>query len=87
MHYLDIRLPENVDELIGCYMYLTAKLRALWIEYVNFVESPYTTNPSSLYKIVFSEMDFFEGLRIEVSAMLPERTLNNLRNLDDYSGW
>jgi len=87
MHNTNIRLPEDKDKLIGCYMYLSAKLKGLWEEYVSFVESPYTTDSSFLYRIVFSEMDFYEGMRIEVSEKLPESTLRRLRNLDDFSGW
>jgi len=87
MHFTQIELPTGRDELVGCYMYLTAKLRALWVEYVNFIETIYTQESSFLYRIVFSEMDFYEGLRLKVEAQLPKKLVNSLRKLDDYSGW
>tara|TARA_R110002096_G_scaffold29570_1_gene89158 strand:+ start:1475 stop:1681 length:207 start_codon:yes stop_codon:yes gene_type:complete len=68
-------------------MYLTAKIRALWIEYVNFVEKEVTFESSFLYRVVFSEMEFYEDLRVKVANRLPERTIKQLRGLDDYSSW
>ena len=85
--YYNIKLPEDIDQLIGCYMYPTAKIRALWVEYVSFVESTMTLEHTFLYRVVFSEMEFYEDLRIKVAYRLPERTLKNLRGLDDYSSW
>ena len=85
--YCNIKLPTDIDKLIGCYMYLTAKIRALWVEYVNFVESTMTLEHTFLYRVVFSEMEFYEDLRTKVSGQLPERRIKQLRGLDDYSGW
>ena len=85
--YCEIKLPTDTDKLIGCYMYLTAKIRALWVEYVNFVESAMTLEHTFLYRVVFSEMEFYEDLRIKVAYRLPERTIKQLRGLDDYSSW
>ena len=85
--HCDIKLPKDFDQLIGCYMYLTAKIRALWVEYVSFVEDAMSFESSFLYRIVFSEMEFYEDLRAKVANCLPERTIKRLRGLDDYSGW
>ena len=82
-----IRLPEDTERLIGCYMYLTAKIRALWVEYVSFVEEAVPFESSFLYRVVFSEMEFYEQLRASVASRLPESTIKRLRGLDDYSSW
>jgi hypothetical protein len=85
--YYEIKLPTDIDKLIGCYMYLTAKIRALWVEYVGFVETAMSFESTFLYRVVFSEMEFYEDLRVKVTDRLPERTVKQLRGLDDYSSW
>ena len=87
MHFTEVELPEDREELIGCYIYLTVKLRGLWVEYVSFVETPFTYSTGSLYRIVFYEMDFYEALRARVGDRLPRKVVSMLGGMDDYSNW
>ena len=87
MHFSDIKLPDDDKKLIDCYLFLTIKLRALWVEYVSYADSPIDSQHAFVYNILFYEMDFFESLRLRVQEKLPRDIIPRLRSLDDYSGW
>ncbi len=87
MHYSQIKLPKERDKLISCYIYLSARLRHLWIEYVSFAEDIDALTSPDVFQLLFSEMDFFEGLRARVAKRLPSEVTKILRNVNDYSGW
>lgn len=87
MHYSDITLPTDKRELVGCYLYLSIQLRALWVEYVTYAEQVDGPTDSDVYRMIFAEMDFFEGLRQRVAEKLPHELIATLRNVDDYSNW
>jgi len=87
MHYTQITLPKKRDKLIGCYLYLSMQLRALWVEYVTYAEEKEGPTDTEIFKLIFSEMDFFEGLRSRVADQLPPDLIRTLRNVDDYSSW
>ncbi len=83
----DIKLPDNQKQLIDCYLFLTIKLRALWVEYVSYADSPIDSQHAFIYNVLFHEMEFYENLRMRVQHRLPEDIMPRLRSLDDYSGW
>ena len=87
MHYSQVKLPKERGELIACYLYLSTHLRNLWVEYVSFTENIDVPVSADIYKIIFSEMDFYEGLRARVADRLPQELIRVLRNVDDYSSW
>ena len=87
MHFTDIKLPKEKDELIGCYIYTTLRLRNLWEEYVSFVEATQDLPTTEMFRMIFAEMDFFEGLRERIAQNLPCTVVQLLRKVDDYSGW
>ena len=87
MHYSSVTLPQERKELVGCYLYLSIQLRALWVEYVIYTEQVDGPTDSSVYRMIFAEMDFFEGLRQRVAEKLPLELIESLRNIDDYSSW
>lgn len=87
MHYSSVTLPQERKELVGCYLYLSIQLRALWVEYVIYTEQADGPTDSSVYRMIFAEMDFFEGLRQRVAEKLPLELIESLRNIDDYSSW
>jgi hypothetical protein len=87
MHFTDIQLPTGKDELIGCYIYTTVRLRELWVEYVSYAETVNDLPTTEMFKLIFSEMDFFEGLRQRITDRLPPKVVEILRKVDDYSSW
>jgi len=87
MHYTQIKLPKEKAKLIACYLYLSSQLRSLWVEYVSFAEDIEGPTSADIYRMIFSEMDFFEGLRSRVAERLPPDLIKVLRNVDDYSSW
>ncbi len=87
MNYTKIKLPEDREKLVGCYLYLSIQLRSLWVEYVNYAEEVYGPTNTEIFRIIFSEMDFFEGLRGRIAKKLPEDLIKSLRNVDDFSSW
>jgi hypothetical protein len=87
MHYSEVKLPKDKQKLIGCYLYLSNHLRALWVEYVTYAEESLGPTDAEVFKILFAEMDFFEGLRQRVADQLPVGALTNMRRIDDYSRW
>lgn len=87
MHYNDVEIPKDKDKLIGCYIYLSNRLRALWIDYVTYAEDKNGPSDPDIFKIMFSEMDFLEGLRQKIADRLPPQLISSLRKIDDYSGW
>ena len=87
MHYNDIKIPKDKDKLIGCYIYLSSCLRSLWIDYVTYAEEKNGPSDPDMYKIMFNEMDFLEGLRQRVADRLPPKLISNLRKIDDYNSW
>ena len=87
MHYSGIKLPEDKKKLLNCYLFITVRLKSLWIEYVNYVESPLGSQESFYYVIIFNEMDFFEGLRSRIEDKLPPKLMKTMRAIDDYSSW
>ena len=87
MHYSEIQIPKEKEKLIGCYIYLSNCLRTLWKDYVTYAEEKQGPSDPDIFKILFNEMDFFEGLRQRVADRLPPQLISNLRKIDDYSGW
>ena len=87
MHYSQIKLPKEKQKLIGCYLYLSNHLRTLWVEYVKYAEERDGPTDADVFKILFAEMDFFEGLRQRVADKLPPETLSKMRRVDDFSRW
>ncbi len=87
MHYSQVKLPKEKKDLINCYLYLTIRLRALWIEYVQYAESSLDSQQASFYLMLFDEMDFYEALRLRIQENLPKKLIPKLRSLDDYSRW
>jgi len=87
MHYTQIKLPQENKHLVNCYLYLTIKLRSLWVEYVQYAESPIDAQETFYYLMLFNEMDFYEALRLRVQDQLPPKLIPKLRSLDDYSSW
>jgi len=87
MHFTEITLPQDQDKLIACYLYTTLHLRALWTEYVNYVERTDKKSTAFVFSLIFSEMDFYEGLRLRISELLPHEVCEKMRYMNDYSGW
>lgn len=87
MHYSQVTLPRTKERLVGCYLYLSMQLRSLWVEYVTYTEERHGPTDPEIFKVIFSEMDFFEGLRQRVASRLPPELVQSLKNVDDYSGW
>ena len=87
MNFTDIPLPTDKEKLIGCYIYTTVRLRSLWIEYVSYAEATDDLPTTEMFKLIFAEMDFFEGLRIRITNLLPKQVTQHLRKIDDYSSW
>ena len=54
---------------------------------MSFAEDIDALTSPDVFQLLFSEMDFFEGLRARVAKRLPSEVTKILRNVNDYSGW
>ena len=87
MHFTEIELPAEQEKLISCYLYTTMQLRSLWTEYVNYVEGSTEGTTAFIFSLIFSEMDFYEGLRMRITKLLPPELCQRMRHIHDYSDW
>lgn len=88
MNPFDVNLPKDQQGLEFLYLLINKRLDNIWSEYTNHAEQlQVMPDTSSIFPILFSELDFYEALLERVRAKIPRETLHELRCKHYISDW
>ena len=84
----EVKLPDNLQDLITFYIIVNHRLNNVWLEYTNYVES-LTILPKTLliFPIIFSELDFYEVLLERIKQKLPKETVREIHDEFFFQDW